>query len=169
MDVNSLLYLTMNFTVWKLNAVFDKNIFYVTALAIILAFLIVPITAINAQQSKLVVTGLSNGTQDNPFDKSTFTQAYNRSLERTNFLTLNTNEFNEASDPGGLPEHLSESSNSYITTLPIDKNASTARNHTTTITMKTFHLNNTLLMVTLKGENISIFFGSPKNNDHFDE
>ena len=168
MDVDSLLYLTMNFTVSKLNAVFDKNIFNVTALAIILTFLIVPITTINAQQSNLVVTGLSNGTQGNPFDKSTFTQSsIDSSKER--ILRLNTNDINEALNPDGLQEHLSRSSNSYITTLPIDKNVSTIKNDTTTINMKTFHLNNTLLMVTLKGENVSIFFGSPKNNDHFDK
>lgn len=168
MDVNSLVYLTMNFTVWKLNAKFNKNIFNVPALAIILTFLMAPLTAIEANQANVVVIGLSNNSQETPFDKSIFAHSYNRSLERTNVWTLNTNGMNEASNPNDSQEHVSEASNSYIPSLSVDKNASIVRNDTNTTIMKAFPLNNTLLIVTLEGENVSIFFGSPIYNDHFD-
>lgn len=167
MDVNSLLYLTMNFTVWKLNAIFNKNIFNAPILAIILTFLMAPLTAIDTHESNVVVIGLSKNSHETPFDQPIFANAYNRSLERTNLWTLNTNGMNEASNLNGSQEHVSESSSPYIPTLSADKNGSTVRDETTTVTMKTFHSNNTLFMVTLEGENVSIVFGSPKYNDHF--
>jgi len=167
MHVNSLLYLTMNFMVGRLDAIFDKNIFNLKVLAIILTLLIVPSTAVDAQQSNLINIGLSNKTAESPFNNSTPKHSYNSSLERTNLLTFNTTGMEEASsNPDDLQEHVSESSNWHTTTLSGDKNISDVRNITTTITMKTGHFNNTVFMVALKGENVSIFFGSPKNNDY---
>lgn len=136
-------------------------------LAIILTLLIVPSTAVNAQEPNWINIALSNNTEENPFNHPTPKHSYNASLERTNLLALNTTGMKEASsDPNGLKEHVSESSNSHITTLSGDKNVSDVRDITTTITMKTGHFNNTAFMVTLKGENVSIFFVSPKNNDY---
>jgi hypothetical protein len=162
----------MNLKVWKLNAKLDRNKFNLTILAMILTFLIVSSTTVNAQLSVLINRGLSNNTRQSPLDKLTFTHSYNPFLDETSFSILSKNGMNETSNANRSYEQLNETNNSHSITFSVDKNTTTIRNDTKTMAMKVDHLSRAPLMVTLKGENISIFFGPPNNNNnnnHFSE
>jgi len=161
----------MNLKVWKLNAKLDRNKFNLTILAMILTFLIVSSTTVNAQLSILIDRGLSNNTWQSPLDNLTLTHSYNPFLDGTNFSILSKNGMNESSNANRSHEQLNETNNSHSITFSVDKNTTTIRNDSKTMAMKVDHLSRAPLMVTLKGENISIFFGPPNNNNnnHFSE